>query len=312
MDGHLVFGNNHLTHEFGHFMGLVHPFPELIIKLMELAGKGNSKNLPLTPANLPEMEGVTEQDVELRKQQALDYIATWPFSLEQDNCGRPDAGIPDDYSIMDTPIDMGFGLPLVHGQLACQDSFNYTFTRYHWTDLQEIKDSNGKVIWWEPKPGAAPKINENVSLNDIVRRNTMSYWQCNPEGLRFSPDQVKRMNFVLEHLRPNLVSRVVQVNRFVHCWMVRLPLLMKRFIPPWEPVVRALLFPLEIILRVLLPRSWQALVVVNRVVRGYQSWDPDNLSKYLVHLKRSGVLREPQSATTEVLNRSLAERSNIS
>lgn len=267
MDGQLVFGNNHLTHELGHFMGLVHPFPWLADKITELASIGNPKNLPLTTSNLSEMQGVTETDIQQRKQQAIDWISTWIYSLEQDTGGYPDAGIPDEYGITDTPIDLGPGLPLLHGQLSCQGTYDYTFNRFNHTDLQEVKDENGNVIWWKPKPGAVPSIEDHVTLNDIVRRNVMNYWNCNPERKVFSNDQVRRMHYVLENIHNKLVNRVIE--RKICRWFP--PILIDIYLLPWFPIV--------------IPR--------------YQEWDLEKLKNHIGYLERSNQLEEIKSALSE-------------
>lgn len=216
LDGQLVFGNNHLSHELGHFMGLAHPFSgDLANKIAELANRGNPKKYPLLKDNLAYMDGVTEQDLETRKQQMLNYINTWPFSLDQDCFGDRENGIPDEYSINDTPVDLSLGLPLLYGNIASRGSYDYTFKRYPSDKLKEIKNATGELIWWEPKEGAEKTVEDRVSVNDVVRRNIMNYWDWNPECKRFSADQVRRMHYVLNNQRSNLISRTIPADEYL-------------------------------------------------------------------------------------------------
>lgn len=274
VDGELVYGNNHLTHEFGHFMGLGHPFPGLAGKLADLAGMGNPKNFPLAAANLPEMEGVTEQEIHQRRQQARDCIATWPWTLEQD--AGSDPPIPAEYGIKDTPVDLGTGLPLIFGDYACRGSHTYTFPRYSASDLKEIKGPDGNVIWWEPESGASPSFEDTVTIDDTVRRNVMSYWGCDPRNQRFSADQVRRMHYVLDRFRSQLVGRTVRRTACLPTW---LPILGELVRPPVKPGV--------------IPR--------------FDAWDPANLRRYLERLATEGRLESPSAATRDWLTRSAGE-----
>lgn len=259
--GQLVYGNNHLTHELGHFMGLTHTFSSLADKLAELVGDKNPKNLPLTVANLSELSGMTEQDLITQKAKGLYYIATWPYSMDQDNFGRPNEGIPNSYAITDTPADLGIGLPLLMGQMPCEDSYSYSLD--HYDDLEEEKDPNGKVIGWKPKVGA--RLNKvNVIINDDVRFNAMSYWPCDPENMRFSMDQVTRMNYVLDNHRQKLVNRTIYFGwPGLPWWLVKFPCRLRKIIP-WEPIIRILTFPIEVFFKGFLPKKWGDLKTVYR------------------------------------------------
>lgn len=299
-DGKPVFGNNHLTHEFGHFMGLVHPFTNVAIDVATLSSIGNPKMLPLTKENLPEMQGVTEQDLLSRKERALNLFATWPWSLEQDNLGDQTNGIPDDYAIMDTPIDVEQGLPLILGKMACQGDEAYQLNRYRADDLLVKKtDGNGNPIEWEPKPGALT-YNENVSLNDLVRRNIMSYWGCNPEGSRFSKDQVKRMIFVLNNSRSNLVRRTIDMPP---CWMLKylvsisMPsLIWNRYIWPWDRWVWPIIGN---IFKLFFPRYWDSYIEMEKIMPRYKPWGSEELMSYVKEVNASGKFDLKQISADE-------------
>jgi hypothetical protein len=172
MDGRLVpRHNNLLAHEFGHFMGLKHPFPKLALELEELARLGgrNWKRLPLIEANLGQMNQVTQPELEAQKAKAIERIATWPWTLEQDTGAVAMDGIeyvPEEYGIGDTPVDLGWGLPLLHGHTALEGVHQYSFERYAHSDL--VKEEGDDR--WTPKPGALPTLTDSVTLNDAVRR----------------------------------------------------------------------------------------------------------------------------------------------
>lgn len=261
LDGVLRFGNNHLTHELGHFMGLSHPFPGVAHKVASLATADNPKRLAFTTANLPEMSGLTAADLQARLEEAREYIATWPYSLEQDASGNAKVGIPDAYGITDTPVDLSYGLPLVHGDAACTGTHTYTFQRYHHTDLQKKLDAKGELIWWEPKAGATPSVVSTVTVEESARRNIMGYWYCATVDERFSADQVKRMNFVLAALRSTLVARSHPIGP---CWIVRLPILVKRLVPPWEPVVSIVVGLWQLAVRLFSPRHLPGMQALTR------------------------------------------------
>ena len=111
----MALSDNQLSHEFGHFMGLDHPFPGVADTLAGIANlsdvDGHTRNplcLPLIEANLPRMPGVTASELAQAKQIALDAIKAWVYAYDQDKFGRPDPPkIPDEYAITDTPIDLG-------------------------------------------------------------------------------------------------------------------------------------------------------------------------------------------------------------
>jgi hypothetical protein len=237
MDGRLVpRHNNLLAHELGHFMGLVHPFPNLALELEALARLGgrNWKRLPLIEANLGQMNQVTQQELEAQKTKAIERIATWPWTLEQDTGAVAMDGIeyvPKEYGIGDTPVDLGWGLPLLHGHTALEGVHHYSFERYARNDLAKEEGDD----WWAPKPGTLPTITDSVTLHDTVRRNIMSYWAgfFDHAEHRFSADQVKRMHYVLDTWRSGLIGRTVNRRVCVYNW---LPPQMKEIIwPRWWP-----------------------------------------------------------------------------
>jgi hypothetical protein len=287
-DGKEVFGNNHLTHEFGHFMGLVHPFSSVTNNVASLASIGNDKMLPLTKENLPEMKGVTEQDLLSRKEEGLNLFATWPYTLEQDCVGDQANGIPDEYAILDTPIDVGAGLPLILGKAACQGDLSFELNRYNSEDLLPVTNANGETIAWEPKPGAKTHV-ENVSLNDVVRKNIMSYWGCNPEGSRFSKDQVKRMSFILKNSRKNLVCRTIDMPP---CWILKYflsitmpPPELIPYVWPWDRWVWPMIGN---IFKIIFPKHWDNYIEMDKIMPRYKSWDSGALMSYIKEIDASG------------------------
>jgi hypothetical protein len=294
LDGKPRWGNHHLTHEFGHFMGLAHPFTGITLRLMQLADLGgrNPRGFPLTTENLPHMQGVTEQELQSTKAQAPHDIATWPYSLEADTGGDPVVGIPDAYGIQDTPIDIGFGLPLIEGQWACTGTYQYTLKRYDAEDLEKVED------WWDVEEGVTPDtFEEHVVIDDVVRSNIMNYWPCTPPlSARFSADQVERMGYVLAHIRPHLVGRIVET---VPCEQVQFipPSLKKLLRPPWHEWPPS---PLEwfkrMLARVRFPRYWEMMTQVARMVPAYAPWQPAQLRSYLESLERAGKLARAESA----------------
>lgn len=126
LDGELVgLTNNQITHEFGHFMGLDHPFINIANDMAGIADLGgrNPQGLPLLEENLPHMPGVAKADLINAKQSAIALIKDWGYNYDQDVFGHPDPpNIPDDYGIKDTPVDFGVGFPLIFGYKACSGS----------------------------------------------------------------------------------------------------------------------------------------------------------------------------------------------
>ena len=212
VDGRTVLGCSHLTHELGHFMGLDHPFPSLADRLAELASlRGrNQTNLPLTIANLLSLSGVNAQELYEAKALAERYIATWPYTLDQDG-GVPEA-LPESVTVRDTPVDLGHALPLLFGFPACGGSTSYVLSRYDPAWLQPVNDAAGKVVWWQPTFGAEEhQYQERILIDDRVTNNVMSYWQCDPASQGYSADQVRRMHFVLTERRQNLIARTIRL-----------------------------------------------------------------------------------------------------
>lgn len=212
VDGQTVLGSSHLTHELGHFMGLDHPFPSLADRLAELANlRGrNLTNLPLTIANLPSLSGVTAQELYEAKALAERYIATWPYTLDQDG-GIP-ATLPESVTVRDTPLDLGPALPLLFGFPACSGSTSYVLNRYDPAWLQPMADAAGNVVWWQPTFGAEQhQYQDRILIDDRVTNNVMGYWQCNPASQGYSADQVRRMQFVLTERRQNLIARTISL-----------------------------------------------------------------------------------------------------
>ena len=200
IDGTVAPGNNHLTHELGHYLGLVDIWPgSLAQQLSDLSGYTggwNSNGLPWTSQNAPLLGKTWVELVNLRES-ALEVIANYgPHLVDGVPPGDTDATAGPvrnpDYVIYDTPVDMGPGLAYIMGDLACEGEQTYTLNRYDYT-------SNPRKVY-----------TETVTINDTVRDNAMNYWWCGPPRQHFSVDQVRRMTYVLETERPQVVGRVIE------------------------------------------------------------------------------------------------------
>jgi len=291
LDGKPHYGNNLLTHELGHFFGLEHVFPWLANKQLEpLVAKDNDHLYPLHKNNLPNMPGVTEADLIDRKEKGLQLIATWGFSIEQDTRGDAKAGIPDQYSIQDTPMDLGVGLPLLFGDSACESVKDYPLDRYVISDLDPIKDGAGNPIGWNPKPGTKPSFVDTVSVNDTVRQNVMNYWRCDRDGQVFSDCQVKRMHFVLLTLRSSLIEKILSWS--APCWVLKFPWWVRKTVP-WEGMANLFLAFWFFVLRIVTPRIWDSWrVFTGNIVQPAHRWDGVRYRQYLEDLDRTGQLQE--------------------
>ena len=160
--------------------------------------------------------------------------ATWPYTLEQDAADDPLDGIPEVLNILDTPIDMGMGLPLVFGEPACSGESVFSLKRYDPDHLEPYYE-NDEFVWWRLKPEVMnPRVfYDTVVIEPVVRRNVMSYWACDPENQRFTEDQVNRMTFVLGNQRDYQGSVDVPVTR------KRIPRLARKWykLPElWDPL----------------------------------------------------------------------------
>ncbi|MDO9323970.1 MAG: hypothetical protein Q7T80_03325 [Methanoregula sp.] len=287
IDGELVWpANNQLTHEFGHFMGLVHPFINIsndMAGISDLAGR-NPDALPLLEENLPHMPGVTTQDLAKAKKDAKKLIKDWVWSFDQDNFCDPPL-IPDGYEVTDTPIDLGGGFPLIFGHKACSGSF-----------IQSVELHDGTTT--------------NMETNDTVRKNVMSYWRCNPAEQIFSADQVKRMEWVLENLRSNLINRVI--------FIIHMPKLCKKMIkkgsykelyedlqkyvhipitgpepwPDWKRVINILKLD-EIKDKKLIDE----IKIITHTIPPYIPWSQPQFEIHLNNLEKSGMIETIQPAT---------------
>lgn len=210
IDGEVFYGNDHLTHEFGHYMSLSHPFPWLANTIVSYAKKRNKDLYPLSEEYLPFMQGQSLAGMEQNIDAALEKIAVWGWSLEQDTGVDPALGIPNTFGITDTPVDLGLGLPLIHGDKACTGDYVYNLTRYKRGDVMPTYDVDGHFKEWVVVPGVVPEeYVATVEVNDDVRGNIMSYWGCDCLGQTFSPDQVDRMDYYLGHKRDNIVGRTL-------------------------------------------------------------------------------------------------------
>lgn len=213
VDGKLVLGNNHLTHELGHFMGLEHPQPNFADKIqaaVQMVKGGKARNplgFPLATEYLPMMQGVSEAEILLTGVGAQRRVLEWPYRFDNDNgddevndaCGGVLDRLP---AVADTTKDLGMGFPLSQGHMACVEDRQYELE--HYRHFKEVTNEPGKFV---PDPENLEKETLTFGINDLVRNNIMSYWQCAPFDQRFSSKQVERMHYALAHLksRKNLV-----------------------------------------------------------------------------------------------------------
>ena len=303
LDGKPQYQNNILTHEFGHFMGLPHTHPEVTVDLEHLSScsktlvagmvpvVGNPDRWPLRIENLVHMTGVTPADLAQQKQHAEDVIPlshggqSFDFDRDHDLFGP---------LIEDTPPDLGWGLPLDWGDWACIHKRVYQFTRYAAGDLDPQTDSSGKVVDWKPKPGAAPTIAETVTLDDGLRQNFMSYFVCDHVPQRFSPHQVRRMEWVLANHRKNLIARKVE-TRSAGCAAFSISARAVALISTSTRAGRAAEGAWDFVARRILPRrSKLARLVERNLLVPAHLWQPAARRKHLNALERSGTLARMQ------------------
>jgi hypothetical protein len=280
-------GDNQLSHEFGHFMGLDHPFAgDLAIGLADLANL-NGRNplcLPLTDANLVQMTGVQPSDLVQARQDAAKIIKDWPYNYDQDIFGRDDPPpIPADYGVKDTPVDLGVGFPLLFGHTACSGSWQIPVQLHGGNDAQ-------------------------IAVDDKIRGNVMSYWICDPVGQKYSADQVKRMEWVLQNVRSSLIGRTVMIEEIckpnIHEELYRvLPHLPDHWTlpnpePDWKRIVEALPSDLRRNRRLV-----DEIRLITNLAPAYRPWQPASLEKHLKALAKSGRLEHLPSANSDAIAR---------
>jgi hypothetical protein len=299
LDGQPQYQNNLLTHEFGHFMGLPHTFPTVTYDLENLTycsktlvpGQpplvGNANRWPLRIENLVHMTGVTPGDLEQQKKHAEDVIplshgGEWfDYDRYHGVFGPP---------IEDTPADLGWGLPLVWGDRACSDTRVYQFTRYAPGDLDPQTDAAGKAVDWKPKPGATPTISETVTLDATLRQNFMSYFVCDQSTMRYSHDQVGRMQWVLANHRNGLVGRTV-TTRSAGCAALTVSARAFEPFPVSTRAGRAAAAGWDLLIaRLLARRSELARLLDRNLLLPRYLWDAGARRKHLAVLERSGTL----------------------
>lgn len=275
--------NNQLTHEFGHFMGLSHPFINIandIAGISNLGGR-NPDALPLIEANLSMMPGVTAADLAKAKEDTLKLIREWPYNYDQDIFGgrhppTPPPEIPDTLGVMDTPIDLGVGFPLVFGYTACSGT---------WKIPVQFFDGS----------------TQEINVNDSIRKNVMSYWRCDNSNQRFSSDQVKRMSWVLDNVRSNLIGRTIMIKEI--CKPIILEELYKilpEFIPipdpgpepDWKQIIDRL--PQDMRRN---NRLTNEIKTITATIPIYRPWNKKRLETYYRDLDQRGVFRRIQPGT---------------
>jgi hypothetical protein len=282
IDGRLIVGDCHFSHEFGHFLGIGHTQPDMAGQIGNLATQGNPFRLPFTKENLPSMENVTEQDVEARRVQMRDIIKNFVNRFDQDNGVPKNGPIPAQYAIKDTPVDLGLGVPLLHGDLAGEGTHAYSFEMHNGSQL-------------------------NVTVDDTTRGNIMGYWHWNPLEKKYSPQQVGRMKYVLENLRPQVIGETISLpGGGIGSWFVYgVPLIAKKIFPAGGLLQQIALLPWTIVMKTIGRRQWQEAQAVTQALSAYRPWNAGDLRKYL---KQSYVRHIPIGRPMEDGSESLFER----
>ncbi|MCP4678976.1 MAG: hypothetical protein GY854_26495 [Deltaproteobacteria bacterium] len=228
IDGEVHFGNDHLAHELGHYLSLIHPFPGVANSLTEVVGPWDEDKLlnpmmvPLSFFNMSWFDpSVDMAMINEWKDQAIDLTKRWVYSFDQDGWEDTDNDLPGVY---DTPIDLGLGFPLSRGHLACTGE--PTFTVIHYDNMTDT-DEDG---FGDPTPPVTT-TDLTIQVTEKARDNVMSYWGCDPLGQTFTPDQVVRMTKALTLERANVVGRTV--SRWWY-WATIYPFL-DEYIPEWQP-----------------------------------------------------------------------------
>jgi hypothetical protein len=211
VDGKPVPGNNLLTHELGHFLGLSHNFPEdLQAALVGLAFDPilNPNGVTLTEANVSQFNGLTKADVAPIRAKAKKFIATWVYALDQDFGYTLPGNPPGAPALTDTPINLGMGLPAVMGHTVGTGNHLYELERFG------AMTGNAGSPFGTPIGDGNP-FNETVPLNQDVRLNAMGYWYSNVLGQKFSKQQVARMEFVVGTKCAAMIDRTSTITASV-------------------------------------------------------------------------------------------------
>lgn len=113
---------------------------------------------------------------------ANEWLRNRSNSLDNDK----ENGLAYGPAVCDTPVDLGLYYCKLNGHEPCADNAVY-----------DIEVAGGTV-------------QETMDV-DAVRDNVMGYWRCDPEQMKFTPDQVERMHHVLEQHRDNVGFRTAHI-----------------------------------------------------------------------------------------------------
>ncbi|HVR39922.1 MAG TPA: hypothetical protein VMU84_12570, partial [Thermoanaerobaculia bacterium] len=132
----------------------------------------------------------------------------WAHSFERDS-GSSDPLFPKELAIKDTPVDLGMGLPAVMGNPIGSGKQDYKLD--HFADLRVRKGADfGQPV------GDGQPTTLDVHYSDDIRLNLMSYWYSQQYAMRYSKNQVARMQHAVDTFRSNLVLRTTTVTVTVH------------------------------------------------------------------------------------------------
>ena len=134
----------------------------------------------------------------------------------------------------------------------------------------------------------------------------MSYWCCDPINQKFSADQVKRMEWVLQNIRSSLIGRTVMIEEVCR------PIFKKEFPVIWPHLPDKWTWPdpgpdWKLIVDSLSPnlrrnsRLIEEIRLITNTVPAYRPWAPKNLEKHLKALNRAGRLKRLPSGLSKTV-----------